>query len=54
MATGLWKAQDQAADYLYAGDNVVSFALKLPEGLAVIYDAAVMGKGKASQFLPTF
>jgi len=50
--SGLWKNQDQAADYLFAGNNVVSFTT--PEGLSVIYDEVIWQKENQANSYPFF
>lgn len=50
--SGLWKIQDQAADYIYTGRNAISFAR--PESLSAIYDAEVWQKEKQANSYPLF
>ncbi len=50
--SGLWKNLDQAADYVFAGDNVVSFAT--PESLGVVYNVATWKKTKQANSYPYF
>ena len=46
--SGIWKNQDQAADYLFTGNNVVPFAA--PQGLSFIYDAETWKKEKHNSY----
>jgi len=46
--SGVWKNQDQAADYLFAGNNIVSFAT--PQGLSIIYDSSTWKKEKHNSY----
>jgi (E)-4-hydroxy-3-methylbut-2-enyl-diphosphate synthase len=50
--TGNWKINDQAADYVYTGNNVIAFTL--PEGLSAIYNAAVWKELKQPTSYPYF
>ena len=50
--TGNWKANDQAADYAYLGDNKIDFAL--PEGLATIGNNKIWKNNKQSNSYPYF
>jgi (E)-4-hydroxy-3-methylbut-2-enyl-diphosphate synthase len=50
--TGNWKANDQAVDYAYLGDNKIDFAL--PEGLAIINNNKIWKNNKQSSSYPYF
>ncbi len=47
-----WKANDQAADYIFAGNNTISFPL--PEGLSAIYNYDKWREAKPDSSLPFF
>ncbi|MGP8214569.1 MAG: (E)-4-hydroxy-3-methylbut-2-enyl-diphosphate synthase [Bacteroidia bacterium] len=50
--SGLWKSLDQAADYVFAGKQVISF--NLPDNLKAIYDSSVWKEAKKSDSYPFF
>ena len=50
--TGKWKINDQAADYIFTGDNVISFTL--PQGLSAIYNYNTWKENKQSGAYPYF
>jgi (E)-4-hydroxy-3-methylbut-2-enyl-diphosphate synthase len=50
--SGLWKMQDQAADYLYVGNNGITFTT--PENLSIIYDYETWKKLKQVNSFPLF
>jgi (E)-4-hydroxy-3-methylbut-2-enyl-diphosphate synthase len=52
QGSGLWKSQDQAADYLFAGNNAISFTL--PKSLSVIHEANTWKKEKQANSYPFF
>lgn len=47
-----WKINDQAADYLFAGDTKIDFSL--PEGLSLIYNATTWKENKHASSFPYF
>jgi (E)-4-hydroxy-3-methylbut-2-enyl-diphosphate synthase len=49
---GNWKINDQAADYLYAGDTKIDFLL--PQGLSIIYNANTWKENKQPSSYPYF
>lgn len=51
-SSGLWKNLDQAADYLFSGDNAISFTQ--PESLGIIYNAGIWKKSKPANTYPYF
>jgi len=50
--TGNWKANDQAADYIYTGDNTINFSLQ--QGLSAIYNIKTWAKLKQESSYPYF
>jgi (E)-4-hydroxy-3-methylbut-2-enyl-diphosphate synthase len=50
--TGIWKINDQAADYIFTGGNIISFPL--PQGLSVIYDVETWKENKQPSSYPYF
>ncbi len=50
--TGNWKANDQAADYIYLGDNKIDFTL--PEGLDTISNNKIWKTNKKNNDYPYF
>ncbi len=49
---GNWKVSDQAADYIYTGDNTITFSL--PEGLSTIYNATTWKENQQVSSYPYF
>lgn len=50
--SGNWKANDQAADYIYMGNNTIAFPL--PQGLAAIYNYVAWKETKTGSSFPFF
>jgi (E)-4-hydroxy-3-methylbut-2-enyl-diphosphate synthase len=50
--TGIWKNNDQSADYIFAGDNIIAFPL--PQGLSVIYNSKTWIEDKNTFSYPYF
>jgi len=50
--TGNWKINDQAADYIYTGDNTIDFPL--PQGLSAIYNISTWKEKKQDTSYPYF
>jgi (E)-4-hydroxy-3-methylbut-2-enyl-diphosphate synthase len=52
LNTGIWKNNDQAADYIFCGNNIISFPL--PQGLSIINDAETWKENKNAFSYPYF
>lgn len=50
--SGKWRINDQAADYIYTGDNKITFPL--PEGLSIIYNINTWKEAKQESSYPYF
>ncbi len=50
--TGNWKANDQAADYIYVGNSIISFPL--PQDLSAIHNVGIWKENKSASSFPFF